>query len=97
LDKATSHAKICRIPKISFQNKSWINGLLNCSTCGWTVHVKKGNPQQHQLSLNEAILTGAYVGGVGYTAVKSIFSSMEIQLIHADTFRKAEDSIGERF
>lgn len=95
-ERVASHSKCCSGVDYGVANRSWVNLDVKCKKCNETFVIRKDNPTNHQLPLNEALAVGSYCGGFGYSGARYLLGTAEIDVIDKKTFQHAEEEIGKR-
>jgi hypothetical protein len=94
INEVAAHSLTCSEPQIRVSDLNWKHVTLRCEECTYVCQVKKDEATQHHLAINEALVVGAYCGGIGYTGLQHVFSTLEVQFLNPKTFRAAEERIG---
>jgi hypothetical protein len=96
INMVIQHCKTCGADEITLDASNPVNMIMNCNKCQKPIYSRKESQNIHHLSISDAIAAGAICSGVGYSAVKTIFNSLELQMIGKGTYQRAEKRVGKK-
>jgi hypothetical protein len=95
IELVQNHSNSCKNSELKLMGCFPTNLKLKCGTCKKHLFIRK-DPGVHHLSIPEAIAAGALAAGIGHTAIKTLFSSLEMPMLGKSTYQNAEKSVGRK-
>jgi hypothetical protein len=90
------HSISCKKSDLIIIANNPTNLIMKCNTCKRLLQGRKDCRSAHHLTVKDAIAAGILSSGIGYSAVKTLFSSLEMPMLGKSTYQKAERRVGAK-